>query len=77
MHQQHFNRIITKYGKDICNGCIYYKKTCTLFNSSNRVTDFIKYNLYNNNNNPFYCREYKTNSEIKKDNFVPFNKSGC
>ena len=27
MHQQHFNRIITKYGKDICNGCVYYKKT--------------------------------------------------
>ena len=78
MHQQHFNRIITKYGKDICNGCVYYKKTCTLFNSSNRATDFIKYNLNNNNsNNPFYCKEYKTNSEIKKENYVPFNKSGC
>ena len=70
MYQQHFNRIINKYGKDICNGCIYYKKTCTLFNSSNRVTDFIKYNLNDNNNNnknPFYCKEYKTNL-VKKEN---------
>ena len=70
MYQQHFNRIITKYGKDICNGCIYYKKTCTLFNSSHRVTDFIKSNLNNNNNNnknPFYCKEYKTNL-VKKEN---------
>ena len=66
MYQQHFNRIITKYGKDICNGCIYYKKTCTLFNSSNRVTDFIKYNL-NDNKNTFYCKEYKTSS-VRKDN---------
>jgi hypothetical protein len=66
MYQQHFNRIITKYGKQICNDCIYYKKTCTLFNSSNRVTDFIKYNL-NDNKNPFYCKEYKTSS-ARKDN---------
>ena len=67
MYQQHFNRIINKYRKDICNGCIYYKKTCTLFNSSNRVTDFIKYNLNNNNNNnnTFYCKEHKSSSVRK------------
>jgi hypothetical protein len=74
MYQQHFNRIITNYGKDICNGCIYYKKTCTLFNSSHRVTDFIKSNNNNNNNNnnnPFYCKEYKSNSTRQKDkNFI-------
>ena len=74
MYQQHFNRIINKYGKDICNGCIYYKKTCTLFNSSNRVTDFIKYNLNNNNNNTFYCKEYKTNSARKDNKFFLVDK---
>jgi hypothetical protein len=76
MYQQHFNRIITKYGKQICNDCIYYKKTCTLFNSSNRVTDFIKYNM-NDNNNPFYCKQYKTNLIKKENTSFSVDKSGC
>jgi hypothetical protein len=77
MYQQHFNRIITKYGKDICNGCIYYKNTCTLFNSSHRVTDFIKSNLNdnNNNNNPFYCKEHKNNSGRKDNKFFLVDKA--
>ena len=74
MYQQHFNRIITKYGKDICNGCIYYKKNCTLFNSSHRVTDFIKYNINDNNNNTFYCKEHKTSSARKDNKFFLVDK---
>jgi hypothetical protein len=74
MYQQHFNRIITKYGKQICNDCIYYKKTCTLFNSSNRVTDFIKYNL-NDNKNTFYCKEHKTSSARKENKSFSIDKA--
>jgi len=75
MYKQQFYNIISKHGEKICNGCIHYKKTCTLFNSSNTVTDFIKpkpnfdvkIDKY-----PFYCRKYISNTI-----FSPIGKPGC
>ena len=68
MHQKHFNNIITKLGKEICNGCSHYNQqnnVCTLFKSTNKVTDFIKHNPHYNkananyiNEKPIYCNEY-------------------
>jgi hypothetical protein len=88
MHQKHFNNIIAKFGKELCNECSHYNKKyniCTLFNKNNKVTDFINHNpTYNKNNkgeHPLYCKQFVAGYTVPtpEDNkYFPFsNQTGC
>jgi hypothetical protein len=82
MHQKHFNNIITKLGRELCDGCSHYNKKynkCTLFNDTNKVTEFIAHNPnYSKNikrDNSLYCKQYVAGYTVPtpEDNkFLPF-----
>ena len=90
MHQRHFNNIITKLGKEICDGCSHYNKkhnVCTLFSASDKVTDFIshnpnysKTNANYSNEKPLYCKEYVAGYTVPTPGDMKYftdTKPGC
>ena len=87
MHQRHFNNIITKLGKEICDGCSHYNKkhnVCTLFSASDKVTDFISHNPNYRRDNisekPLYCKEYVAGYTVPTPGDMKYftdTKPGC